>query len=244
MRVDIVLTKKTSLKGYTLVEGFPGIGLVGTIAAGYLVERRKMEPIGYLHSREFPPMATIHSGIPYFPARMYRDPKEKICVLFAEFIVPANLVNDLATSIVRFAKEQGISEIVSLAGMSTAVPTGKTYGIASSEKMSRRISEGGVELIKEGITTGVSGVLIATCAAEGFPAMSLLSEARQGYPDPRAAAELLKKFSEIAGVKVDTKALLEEASQVEDKMRKLLDQVKKVKDKYEKAEVEYPPMYG
>lgn len=244
MRVEINLTKKTALKGYTLVEGFPGIGLVGTIAAGYLVERRQMEPIGYMYSREFPPMATIHKGTPYFPARIYRDPKEKLCVLFAEFIVPASLVNDLAVSIVRFAREQGMSRIISLAGMSTPTPQGKIYGIASSPNMSKLLLANDVELIKEGITTGVSGVLVAHCAAEGFPAASLLAESKQGYPDPRAAAALLTKFSDIAGVKIDTKALFEEAGVVEEKMRSLLDQVKKVKEKYGKAEAEYPPMYG
>ena len=37
MRPEIVLTKKVNLKDYILIEGFPGIGLVGTIAAGYIV---------------------------------------------------------------------------------------------------------------------------------------------------------------------------------------------------------------
>ena len=42
--INIVKKKPTSIiKGYTLVEGFPGMGLVGTIAANYLVEKLNFE---------------------------------------------------------------------------------------------------------------------------------------------------------------------------------------------------------
>jgi uncharacterized protein len=243
---EIKLLKKVNLKNYTMVEGFPGIGLVGTIAAGYIVEKKAMEPVGYILSDDFPPMTTIHHGRPYLPARIYRDSHNKFCVLLAEFVVPSKVVYPLSSAILDFVHSSGIKQIVSLAGMTSAkAGTGKIYGIASNDTVAKFLEKKGIELIKEGVTTGVSGVLLAKCALEGFPAMSLLAESQQGYPDPRAAATLLEKLDSIIGMKIDTKALMKEAGVIETKMRQMTEQLRKVKKTYKRAEGgEYPPMYG
>ncbi len=244
---EIKLTTKVDLRNYTMIDGFPGIGLVGTIAAGYIVEKKAMEPIGYLASEKFPPMTTIHHGRPYFPARIYREPRDKFCVLLAEFVVPSEVVYPLSSEIFSFVKANGIKQVISLAGMTSAKEGGgKIYGIASNDAMAKFLENKGIELIKEGVTTGVSGVLLARCAVEGFPAVSLLAESQQNYPDPRAAAMLLEKLRDLMGMKIDTKALLREAGIIEAKMRQMTEQMRKVsKPTYKRTgESEYPPMYG
>ncbi|MBI1973196.1 proteasome assembly chaperone family protein, partial [Candidatus Micrarchaeota archaeon] len=225
----IVLDKKADLTGYTLIEGFPGIGLVGTIAAGYIIEKRKMKPVGYIYCPKFPPMAIIHGGKPYFPARIYQDTKEKFAVLIAEFVIPADIVYDLAGAVLDFAHSSKLKKIVSLAGMTAVQGGGKVYGIASTDEWREKLQTNGIDMINEGMTTGVSGVLIAKCASENFPAVSLLAEATHDYPDPRSASLLLDKAADIIGLKVDTRALMEEADTIEARMQKLLEQMKKSK---------------
>ncbi|MBI4214690.1 proteasome assembly chaperone family protein [archaeon] len=242
----IVINDKESLSGYTLIEGFPGIGLVGTIAAGYIIEKRKMKPVGYVYCPKFPPMASIHGGKPYFPARIYRDPKGKFAVLLAEFVVPADVVYDLATAILDFAQANKLKRIVSLAGMTAVQGGGKVYGIAADDKSRNDLEKHGIELIREGITTGVSGVLIAKCAAENFPALSVLAEAAHDYPDPRSASLLLDKASKLIGLEIDSRQLLEEADVIEARMQKLLEQLKKTKNTTiggAQPEEEPTPMY-
>lgn len=244
MHPEIVLTKKVNLRDYTLIEGFPGIGLVGTIAAGYIVEKRKMEPIGYISSDKFPPMTTIHQGRPYFPARIYRDKRGDFCVLFAEFVVPASSVNDLSSLILQFAKQKGIKQIVSLAGMSSQKEGGTDiFAIASNDETANYLKNKRVKMIQEGVTTGVSGVLLAKCAADNFPAFSLLAESKSGYPDPRASATLVEKLDGLLGLKIDIKSLLAEAGMIETKMRKMLERVKKEGGAYPRTTEEYPSMY-
>ncbi|NYZ79640.1 proteasome assembly chaperone family protein [Candidatus Micrarchaeota archaeon] len=238
MEVKIILDKKAELKDHVLVEGFPGIGLVGTIAAGYLVEKRKMIPIGHIYSDAFPPMTSIHNGRPYFPARIYKDPNANFCVLMAEFVVPSNAVHMISNEILRFIKDQKIRQVVSLAGMTSAKEDEKRgiYGIASNDEMAAYLKLKKVPLINEGVTTGVSGVLIAQCAVENFPAMSLLVESKSGEPDPRAASDLLKKLENVIGLKVDTADLLSEAGRIEAQMGKMMEQVKKGKRVYARSE--------
>jgi predicted ATP-grasp superfamily ATP-dependent carboligase len=93
------------------------------------------------------------------------------------------------------------------------------------------------------VTTGVSGVLLAKCSAINFPAFSLLAEAKANYPDPRAATALLNKLDSLIGLKVDVKALLQEAGMIEDKMQKMIEQVKKEGGAYPKTSDEFPAMY-
>jgi uncharacterized protein len=243
--VEIKLTKKMNLNGYTLVEGFPGIGLVGTIAVGYLAERKNSQCIGHMVSKKFPPMAIIHKGQPLFPARIYADKKRKLCYLFSEFVIPANTIYDTSSEILEWARENKIKQIVSLAGMpSRGVGEKPTiYGIASDDNLKKELMGKKVTLITEGVTSGVSGILMAKCNTEGFPAMSLLIETTHGYPDPGAAALLLKKVGEVLGIDIRTKALADEATQIESKVKKLVDQIKTGKVKYKQAEEHYP-MYG
>ena len=61
MAVELHIIAKPKLKHPTLVEGFPGLGLVGTISASYLIEKLKMEPLGYITSDQFPPLAAVHN---------------------------------------------------------------------------------------------------------------------------------------------------------------------------------------
>ena len=43
MRINFVEKVPINFSGYTLIEGFPGMGLVGTIGAKYLAEKMKFE---------------------------------------------------------------------------------------------------------------------------------------------------------------------------------------------------------
>jgi len=47
----------------TVLIGFPGSGLVGSIALQYLVEQMEFEQIGAITSKYFPPVALIAKGV-------------------------------------------------------------------------------------------------------------------------------------------------------------------------------------
>ena len=65
--INIKILKKKDLKGYTLIEGFPGLGLVGPMAISYIIDKLGMEYIGYLESDDFPPLISIHHKTPMPP---------------------------------------------------------------------------------------------------------------------------------------------------------------------------------
>ena len=53
---------KHNLKDPVLIDGFPGVGLVGTIVANFLINTLKLEQIGVIDSYKFPPISVVKDG--------------------------------------------------------------------------------------------------------------------------------------------------------------------------------------
>ena len=60
--VRIVEEGDVVYKDPVVLEGLPDVGLVGTIAASYAVEKMGYKEIGYIESDLFPPVMVIHKG--------------------------------------------------------------------------------------------------------------------------------------------------------------------------------------
>ena len=71
--VQVILEKEPSVKNPILIEGFPGIGLVGNIASQYIVNELKMTYLGAMSSKYFPPLAVLLGGVVNMPVRIYED---------------------------------------------------------------------------------------------------------------------------------------------------------------------------
>lgn len=250
MAVDFHIVHPVRLREPVLVEGFPGLGLVGTISASYLVEKLKMDFVGYVTSDQFPPLAAIHDYKPYYPARIYASKKHNLIVLLSEFIVPVGACYELAGRIRAFSKEQKVKQIVSLGGIHLKSEEPRVYGIASDNKLLASLEKAGrVKLIKEGATTGVTGVLLAQAAVEGFDVVSFLAQAHEDYMDPKASAMVLEVLKRHLSLDFETHTLEAEAAEIESKMKDMLSRAKAAHAQYKKtADLGVPqdmgPMYG
>lgn len=242
-KIQFVETKPVNLKGYTLIEGFPGMGLVGTIAAKYLVEKLKFEQIGHMDSDIFVPLIRIHKGIPRYPSRIYVKEEKKLVVLISEQIIPRNLTHHFGESIIEWVKTKGIQRIISLAGINTGDPKDQTiYGIASNVKSKKVLEENKISVIKEGITTGVTALMLLELRDEQIEAISIMGTVSIGA-DYKAAANLLQKLNQILQLNIDTEPLLKEAKETE---KELLNQFEKMRESHEtvqKLEDKSPLMY-
>lgn len=236
MGVKINLLKKINLKNPVLIEGFPGMGLVGTISASYLVEKLKMDFVGYVSSDRFPPLAAIHDHRPLFPARLYVSKKHNLIVLVSEFVVPIRAVYALADEIYDFAKKNKVSQIISLGAIVQKGEEGKIFAVASVEHLQKKLDKDPkVQLVKEGVTTGVTGVLLARGALDKLPVVSFLSQATTDYMDPMASVTVLECLKDYLGLKLDITDLVKDAKDVESKMKNLLSKAKATTAHYEKT---------
>ena len=115
--VEFVDAKCPSLEGYTLIEGFPGMGLVGTIGAKYLTEKLEFKEAGWLNSMVFVPIIRIHYGLPVHPSRIYVSDKYKIVLLVSEQIVPQVFTDKMSKGITDWIQKKKISRVISLSGI-------------------------------------------------------------------------------------------------------------------------------
>ncbi|MFH1257705.1 MAG: PAC2 family protein [Candidatus Micrarchaeota archaeon] len=231
MMVEIREIEKVKLKNAVMIEGFPGIGMIGTISASYLAEKLGMRIIGYISSSHFPPIAAIHDYVPVSPARIYASEKYNLIVLFSEFVIPSEVAFALSQKILKYAQEKGCKEIYSLAGIASEQPQEKIFGIGSTPQMVEKLKKNGIEVIKEGATQGVSGLLISECASEKFPAANILIQTSQPM-EPKGSAKLLAKLADLIKVPVDVKPLVAEGAVIEEKIKSSMDKIKSLHSKY------------
>ena len=243
--INFVERKKVDLKDFTLIEGFPGMGLVGTISAKYLTEKLDFKEIGYIESNMFLPIIRVHNGLPIHPSRIYASEKHRLVVLLSEQIIPQLLVDKLAKAIVEWIENKKISRLISLAGIK-AMPEkpGKqvVYGIASDEASKKTLEENNVEIIKEGITSGINALILLELKDKNIDAFSLLGNVEISA-DYKASAMLIEKLAQILKIEVDTKPLMKEAKETEKALLEHLDQLKKTGEEVKKFEDIQTPMY-
>ncbi len=250
-----IILKYDVHENLTVIDGFPSIGFVGTIAARYLVEELDMELVGYIESDKIPSVAIVHKSKPCPPIRIYA--KNNLIIILSELIIPFQFTHDFSKMLIKWFKEIKPKEVISLVGIS-ADPTPLkiinqtadepdyekhiVYGIATNEDLNKKMEKLGVNVIHEGTLTGASSDLLLNCMEYDIPAVTLMSEAHF-VPDPLAAAAVLNVLNEYLSLKVDVKKLVEQGKKVETQFKVLFEEMKKGKTGYTKME-KFSPMYG
>jgi uncharacterized protein len=233
------------MKKPLLVIGFPGTGLVGSVAASQLVESLQLSFGGYISSANFAPLAAIHNYKPLPAARIHYSEKQNMIVVISEMTIPIGSSSDLADKIFEFARSVNASSIISLGGISLKEEKGGDVYVISSDPATTKdiVAKKFAKPIREGATTGVTGLLLTKGTLEHFPVTTILAEASEEYLDPKAASNVLKVFAKIINVPISTNTLEKEAKEVSKAVRETVMKAKLVKKKGPSAE-EGGSMYG
>ncbi len=213
--MTVEIRARGNLKGFTLIAGFPGIGVVGPIVAKHIVESQKMELIGHIVSDGFPAVSSIINGVAEGPVRIYADPKKKIAVIVSEIMFKEDSAKELGRELVRFAKKSGIKQIISIAGvLLPGNSESEVFGVVSEQKHLKILENQGVMPIPKGVTTGISATLLVNGRQEGVPVILLLGtlHAKEDY---RAAADIVRKLDEMLKLNIDYESLLDRAREIE-----------------------------
>jgi uncharacterized protein len=229
VEIEFVETSPMKIAGYTLIEGFPGMGLIGTISAKYIVEKLGFRQAGYLDSDLFVPIIRVHEGLPVHPSRIYVNDKHKLVILISEQIIPQFFTRKLSKAVVDWVERKKICCVISLSGI-RAVPEKdgkeKIYGIASNETSKKLLKKHSIEVIKEGITSGITALLMLEFRDRKIDAISLMGNV-QIAADYKSSVAIVEKLSEMFGLNIDTEPLLKEAKETE---KALMDHFKQLKE--------------
>jgi uncharacterized protein len=103
--------------------------------------------------------------------------------------------------------------------------------------------EKGLEILTEGYMVGPQAVVLQRAAEAGSPALTLLAQCFYNYPDPEAAAEVLKELAKITGLKVNVAKLLEKGEEIRLRARDVMKRTQEEMSKMKKGQEYDIPMY-
>ena len=235
-KMQIKLSKKP--KNCRLIEGFPGFGLVGTIASEFLLEHLKFEQIGKIIFDDMPATVAIHEGKIVEPLGVFYNKKYNLVLLHA-ITTSSGLEWKLSDIVMDLSKQLGIKEIISLEGVGSSEEstTSRVFYYSNNEKNKNKFKKIKVEPLKEGIIIGVTGAVLLR--AEKVPVSCVFAETHTNLPDSKAAAKVVEVLDKYLGLKVDYKPLLQQAEKFEEKLKGLLSESHKAQDISEKKKMSY-----
>ncbi|WP_135302335.1 proteasome assembly chaperone family protein [Haloarcula amylovorans] len=217
----------------TLVEGLPGVGLVGKIAADHLVESYDMEHYASVLCKGLPEIAVYTEGDPTVraPVRLYADAERDLLVLQSDAPVSPAAADEFASCLVGWFESHDVAPIF-LSGMPAekdGVP--KVYGIATGDGASL-LDEADIGTPTEsGAVTGPTGALVHEAQRIGMTGVGLVVEADPQFPDPEAARALLNTgIGPLGEFEVDTDALVEQAEEIGEAKERLAKQMQNAEE--------------
>lgn len=206
-----------SLDSPTLVEGLPGVGLVGKIAADHLIDAYDMDYYASAHCEGLPEIAIYETDDPDVrpPVRLYADEERDLLVLQSDAPISPSGATEFAGCMVGWFEANDVTPIY-LSGRPAekdGVPA--VYGVSTGDG-SEMLEEADVDPPSEnGAITGPTGALVHESQRIGLRSIALVTEADKQFPDPEAARALLQSaIGPLADFEVDTEALVEQAEEI------------------------------
>ncbi len=206
-----------------VLEGSPELGLIGNILGWLLVEELNMEEIGYIDSKDFPPLAVLYKGKAIHPFRIYAS--EGIVLFLSDFIIPPNVAYDMTNGIVEWMERNNSKEIITFNSIVVKEKTQGAAGAANSDDALERLGKLEVPILPFGNIPGLSGTLLTRSMMKGIPGSCLFAEITSPYPDPRAAADVIKVLNKMLGTNIDPEPLIKEAEDIEARLKELAQTV-------------------
>ncbi len=223
--------QKPKLKAPIFVEGLPGVGHVGKLAAQQVVATHKAVLWLDIYSRDFPPQVTVQAD---GTARLVRcqlwtvaaKGKQKPLVIMTGDAQPLSNHGQygLVSEVLDRIEALGCKEIYTLGGYATGSRPEKPEVLAagSDAKTVARLKELGIRTpadeedeVPGGGIIGASGLFIGMGALRNMSGVCLMGETNGYMVDPKAARAVLDALATCLGRPVDTSQLEKRAGELD-----------------------------
>jgi uncharacterized protein (TIGR00162 family) len=227
METKVVYSTKPKLKNPILVEGLPGFGQVGRLAAEHLIKEFKGKKFAEVYSPHFPPQVMMRNDgfVEMITNSLYyvKHPKRDMILLVGE-AQAATITGqyDICEKILDAVEELGCKEVVTVGGYATGklMKEPSVFGAANSKKMISDLEKLGVTFKTKGNRGGIvgaSGLLVGLSALRNIDAVCLMGET-PGHPlliDAKAAEKVLDVLAKHLNMKIEMGALEKRAKELE-----------------------------
>lgn len=189
-----------TLKNPIFVQGLPGFGNVGKIAAYLLIKFCSAKPFAELYSPSFPDYVAVNSkGICRLPRyEFYAASMEK-----NDFIILTGDTQpsfddvvahyEVCSEMLDFLQKYHCSFFVTMGGVPLSQPNTQVYVAATSPKLAAEFMEKGAVIYGKGRVMGATGLMLGLAKERGLEGVCLLG-ATTGFKADRGAGFSVFKF--------------------------------------------------
>ena len=224
------------------IEGLPGIGNVGKIAADYIVEKLEAKEVGRIYFEHFPPQVLLDDDNVIDMVHVsfnYIRIKDRDII----FLTGSHQASDtpghyrFASRVVSLMKEWGVQRVYTLGGYGIGKIEDKprVLGAVTHPHLREELEEVGVVFEKgepaNGIV-GASGLLLGFAKLSGIEGACLMGETSGYLLDPKAAKEIILILQKLLGFEVpmdDIDESIESLKEITEKLSEIEHQMSMAK---------------
>ena len=225
LRIDeatVVYKEKPELADPILIEGLPGVGNVGKLAAEHLIDEIKAKKFAEIYSTDFPPQVFIdNDGIIHLVKNelYYWKGDVDLIILTGDYQGLSTRGQYILTqAILDVVEKYGTKMIYTLGGYGVGVEVEKprVTGAATHKTLTKKLKKYDILFKDEGGggIVGASGLLLGIGVMRGMKGVCLMGETSGYMVDPNSAREVLKRLTSILGIKISFSKLEEKAEEI------------------------------
>lgn len=222
MSVDIV-ENAPEIRNPILILSVPGAGLVGTISADHIIRVAELEEVGKIDSPIFPPVVEVRDGIASHTVKIFSG--KGVYVVKVEVPLPVEPLMRLTEAVLDWIAKKRPKLVLVVGGIPDEnrmnIEKPQVMTVFSSEE-AREANNIGGEPMKGGYLSGYAAYFLREAMRRGIPAAAVMVQSFDAYPDPGAAAELLKAIEPALGFTIDISQLEAESETIRLKMKELM----------------------
>lgn len=216
-----------------LIEGLPGLGLVGKIAMRYLIKQLNAEKFAYLYSPHFPYFVLVNKkgrvrllrGTFYFA----KDPHGLNDVILFTGDSQSQTIEgqyEIAEAMLSFAKQRNVQTIVTIGGyrMETKDKPKVIIAGTNQEILDKALNAGAIVSPIGSPIVGTAGLILGLARFKKIDALCLLGETRGYLPDPLAARSVIEVLKSMFSLNIDLSSINQDIDKT-DKMITKLQQI-------------------
>jgi hypothetical protein len=226
--------EKPKLHDPVFIEGLPGIGNVGKLAAEHLRDELKAVKFAELYSKFFPPQVLVQeSGLiklvnnEFYFAK--RGKGKDLVILVGDYqgLTPEGQY-ELSDFVLRTLQELGVKKAFTLGGygMGRLVTKPRVLGAATDAELVKELEPHGAVFSRgepgAGIV-GASGLVLGLGLFYGIRSACLMGETSGYFVDPKSAQAVLEVLTRILGLTISFTDLEAKAKQIDQITSKLRD---------------------
>ncbi|HDN50423.1 MAG: proteasome assembly chaperone family protein [Thermoplasmata archaeon] len=232
--VKVVYSEKPKLKNPVFIEGLPGVGNVGKLAAEHLIDELGAKKFADIYSSDFPPQVFVREDgtVKLVKNELYYHKAKKgndVIILTGDFQgLSSRGQYVLAEELLNVAEEFGVTMIYTLGGYGVGIEIEqpRVIGAITHPELADEITRHGVIFKEEegGGIIGASGLLLGIGMLRGMKGVCLMGETSGYIVDPNSAREVIKVLAKMLGMEISLTGLDEKA----DEVKKITDKIKNI----------------